>query len=115
MTIKEAKENVIENFRRLNYPDHHEIEVFLLNTMEQLESIIKLEYDSDTMKAVRVLSKIALQKRVLGIIESYKNHSSHNPEDKCLEDIFDEITHTYTVKRGTPKPENHLPYDETKI
>ena len=44
MTIKEAKENVIKNFRALNYPDHHEIEVFLLNTMEQLESVVKADF-----------------------------------------------------------------------
>lgn len=42
MKIKEAKENVMKNFRANYTPDHmdlHDIEVFLLNTMEQLTDI----------------------------------------------------------------------------
>ena len=46
MTIQEAKENVIKNFRANytteNNPSVHEIEVFLLNTMEQLEDLKEL-------------------------------------------------------------------------
>ncbi len=50
MKIKEAKENVIDNFRRLNYPDHHEIEVFLLNTMENLQLAITSEIRKGLLK-----------------------------------------------------------------
>ena len=48
MTTKEAKENIIKNFRANytteNNPSVHDIEVFLLNTMENLEIVIKSNF-----------------------------------------------------------------------
>ena len=38
-----------------------------------------------------IIQALAERQRILGIIESYKSHSSHNPEDKCLEEIVREI------------------------
>ena len=42
MKIKEAKENVIKNFRanHQNNPNVYNIEVFLLNTMENIQMVI---------------------------------------------------------------------------
>ena len=71
MKIKEAKENVIENFRRLNYPDHHEIEVFLLNTLEQFEGVVK-----DDCKR---------------IINKWKNEGDPTETDLVLENILKEL------------------------
>ena len=74
MTIKQAKENVMKNFRANYTNDHqdiHDIEVFLLNTMEQLVDIVK--------------------KEAIDVAESYNNHSSHVPEDECIERIILEI------------------------
>ena len=50
MTTKEAKENIIKNFRANYSNDHqstHDIEVFLLNAMEQLEGIVAKNYLGD--------------------------------------------------------------------
>ena len=74
MKIKDAKDNVMKNFRANYTNDHqdiHDIEVFLLNTMEQLTEVIK--------------------KEAIEVAESYNNHSSHVPEDKCIERIMREI------------------------
>lgn len=50
--MKEAKENIIENFRRMNYPDHHEIEVFLLNTLEEFESVVLLSHNKELVEKI---------------------------------------------------------------
>ena len=47
MTIQQAKKNIINNFRANYSADHlstHDIEIFILNSMEQLEQIVKKEY-----------------------------------------------------------------------
>lgn len=81
MTIKQAKENIMKNFRANYTNDHqdiHDIEIFLLNTMENLELVIKNE--------------------AIDVCESYNNHSSHVPEEAKewideiryeIEDFFD--------------------------
>ena len=38
-----------------------------------------------------IVQALAERERILGIIEPYKNHSSHNPNDTCLEEIIKEI------------------------
>ena len=46
MKIKEAKENVMKNFRANYTNDHmalHDIEIFLLNTLEQMQSVVIAE------------------------------------------------------------------------
>ena len=43
MKIKEAKENIMKNFRANYTNDHmfrHDVEVFLLNTLEQFQSVV---------------------------------------------------------------------------
>lgn len=46
MKIEEAKNNIMKNFRANFTNDHqsvHDIEIFLLNTLEQFEQIVALE------------------------------------------------------------------------
>lgn len=60
MKIKEAKENILKNWRAnytTDHMDNHDKEVFLLNAMEQLESIVKQETTKETDKYVKSLQE----------------------------------------------------------
>jgi hypothetical protein len=73
--IQEAKENVMKNFRSNYTNDHqstHDIEIFLLNTMEQFEVVVKRECKN--------------------IITKWKNDGENPTEtDLVLENILKEI------------------------
>jgi len=65
MTTKEAKENIIKNFRANYTNDHqstHDIEVFLLNAMEQLESIVE---KTVITRAVKIIEEYEVAKQPL--------------------------------------------------
>lgn len=67
------------NFEIADYVLIKEAENDIYNLIDHL----RLEYG--------IVQALAERERVLGIIESYEKHSTHNPEDKCLEQIINEI------------------------
>ena len=70
MTIEQAKENILKNWRAnytADHMDNHDKEVFLLNAMEQLEAVVKHEYE----KKIN-LSLEKSQERIKKVLEDYK-------------------------------------------
>jgi len=78
MTTKNAKENIMKNFRANYTNDHqstHDIEVFLLNAMEQLETISKQEFkDTLTEKLKHYQGRYGCENTQHEIITIIKNH-----------------------------------------
>ena len=57
MKIQEAKENVMKNFRANYTSDHmssHDVEVFLLNTLENLQLAVTSEIRKELLKETTI-------------------------------------------------------------
>jgi len=79
MKIQEAKENVVKNFRAnyttFNNPSIHDIEIFLLNTMEQIVQISKQEFkDAILSKLKNYEGRYGCENTKHEIITFIKNH-----------------------------------------
>lgn len=79
MTIKEAKENILKNWRAnytADHMDNHDKEVFLLNAMEQLESIVKDNFQlSLVAKLKNYEGRYGCENTKHEIITIMKNHT----------------------------------------
>ncbi len=78
MTIQEAKENVMKNFRANYTNDHqdiHDIEVFLLNTLENMELVTKQVFkDTLVKKLANYEGRYGCENTRHEIITIIKNH-----------------------------------------
>lgn len=94
MKIQEAKENIMKNFRANYTNDHqstHDIEIFLLNTLEQFESIVRKEVDLNTQERENAIKNLE-RDYIKSIIRKWKNEGDNPTEaDLVLENILKSI------------------------
>src|SRR5690348_4515671 len=61
----------------------------LKQAIQYIESWV--EYRSAQVNSLLEQERKKIREKVEGIIESYINHSSHNPNDRCLHEILSEV------------------------
>ena len=64
--------------------------VIFKNLTPETEAFIRSEFEQAELRA-GIVQALAERERVIGIIEQYNGHSSHNPYDKCLDEVLKEI------------------------
>ena len=87
MNIKQAKENVLKNL----YAECEKIQS-PRRAGKKTATIFNVgKFVENALNAIEKQTRDEERERILGIIESYSKHSSHNPYDRCLIEIMEEI------------------------